>query len=334
MNIYDIAKMAGVSIATVSRVVNGSPKVSEKTRKRVLDIIDEYGYTPNAFAQGLGLNTMHTIGILVPSISDMYMANAVFYLEQSLHERGYECILSCSGYQAAQKESHLQMLLSKKTDALILVGSTYAGSDEKTHNTDYIKRASEEVPVFLINGLVKGDNIFCTATNDRQAIFEATTGLIESGRKRILFMTDSRSYSAKQKKKGYYDALKAAGLTPDKDLEVFIQNDVDIVRRMMEEYDKMDVDAIVSTDDAMAIGALKYMLQKGKRVPDDVSIIGYNNSSLCICTTPELTSIDNKVELVSKNTVDRLIAVLQGEKKVSHKQIFDCELVKRETTSF
>ena len=163
MNIYDIANKAGVSIATVSRVVNGSPKVSDRTREKVLGIIEEYGYTPNAFAQGLGLNTMHTVGIMVPSISDNYMANAVYYLEESLHEKGYECILSCSGYLAEQKESHLQMLLSKKTDALILVGSTYAGSEDVTHNTDYINLASKEVPVFLINGFITGENIYCTA---------------------------------------------------------------------------------------------------------------------------------------------------------------------------
>ena len=72
MNIYDIAKMAGVSIATVSRVVNGSDKVSEKTKRRVMEVIEKEGYTPNVFAQGLGLNTMHTAGILVPDISDLY----------------------------------------------------------------------------------------------------------------------------------------------------------------------------------------------------------------------------------------------------------------------
>ena len=84
MNIYDIARMAGVSIATVSRVVNGSDKVSEKTKQRVLSVIEEAGYTPNVFAQGLGLNTMHTVGIMVPRIDDMYMAAAVSYLEQNL----------------------------------------------------------------------------------------------------------------------------------------------------------------------------------------------------------------------------------------------------------
>ncbi len=81
MTIYDIAKMSGVSIATVSRVLNGSDRVSEKTRKRVHAVIEEVGYTPNIFAQGLGLNTMHTIGILVPTIDDTYMANAVADLQ-------------------------------------------------------------------------------------------------------------------------------------------------------------------------------------------------------------------------------------------------------------
>ena len=331
MNIYDIADKAGVSIATVSRVVNGSPKVSERTREKVLGIIEEFGYTPNAFAQGLGLNTMHTVGIMVPSISDNYMANAVYYLEESLHEQGYECILSCSGFLAEQKESHLQMLLSKKADALILVGSTYAGSEDKTHNTEYINLASKEVPVFLINGLVTGDNIYCTATDDEKAIYEATKSLLENGRKKILFMTDSRSYSAKQKKKGFLLAHKDYGMVPDERLDLYIRNDVEEVKSKIAEYDSIGFDAVVATDDAMAIGVLKFMTEHGRKVPEDVSIVGYNNSSLCVCTTPELTSIDNKVEMVSKCTVDRLIKVLNGETDVSHKEVFDCELIKRGT---
>ena len=332
MNIYDIAEMAGVSIATVSRVVNGSPKVSEKTKDKVLSIIKEAGYTPNVFAQGLGLNTMHTIGILVPSISDLYMACAVSYLEEGLHKIGYDCILSCSGYLADQKDSHLQMLLSKRIDALILVGSTYAGSEDKTHNTDYIVRAAESVPVFLINGIIEGENIYSTASNDYQATFDATRRLLESGRRKILFMTDSRSYSANQKKKGYQDALRSMNEDIDSRMEIFIKNDVEHVRNAFSQFDELDYNAILTTDDAMAIGAMKYLIQSGRRVPEDVSVIGYNNSSLCICTTPELTSIDNKVERVTTETINRLEAVLRGDKLVSQKNVVACELVERGTT--
>ncbi len=334
MNIYDIAEMAGVSIATVSRVVNGSSKVSEKTKNKVLKVIEEAGYTPNVFAQGLGLNTMHTIGILVPTISDLYMSSAVSYLEEGLHNIGYDCILSCSGYHATEKDSHLQMLLSKRIDALILVGSTYAGSEDESHNTDYIRRASEEIPVFLLNGIIEGENIYCTASNDYQATFDATRRLIEDGRRRILFMTDSRSYSANQKKKGYIDALAAMGEKVDPDMEIFIKNDVDYVRKSFGQYDDLRYNAVLATDDAMAIGVLKYLTDRSVAVPKDISIIGYNNSSLCVCTTPELTSIDNKVKLVATQTIERLEEVLHGEKMVAGKNVVACELIERGTTAF
>lgn len=88
MTIYDISEKAGVSIATVSRVLNGSPNVSDKTREKVLDIMERYGYTPNAFARGLGLNTMRTIGIMCADSSDPYLAKAVYYIEQKLRLNG------------------------------------------------------------------------------------------------------------------------------------------------------------------------------------------------------------------------------------------------------
>ena len=98
MTIYDISEKAGVSIATVSRVLNGSRKVSEKTRRRVLDIIERYGYTPNAFARGLGLNTMKTIGIMCADSSDLYLAKGIYYVEEKLRENGYDSLLCCTGY--------------------------------------------------------------------------------------------------------------------------------------------------------------------------------------------------------------------------------------------
>ena len=331
MNIYDIAQMANVSIATVSRVVNNSPKVSEKTRKKVMDIIDRYGYTPNVFAQGLGLNTMHTIGILVPTISDLYISRAVACIEENLHEMGYDIILSCSGYTAKSKEVHIEMLLSKRIDALILVGSTYAGSDDETHNTDYIAKAAEEIPVFIINGLIDGENIYCNAAEDYRISYDVTKELITRGRKNIIFLTDSKSYSANQKKRGYENALKDAGLTVYRDHMLFMKNDIDMVRSLFCNYDYLDYDAVFATDDAMAIGVLKYLESIGKKVPAEVSVVGYNNSQLCKCTTPELTSVDNKVELVALQTVNNLREVLNGNDRVMHKNMVACELIRRGT---
>ena len=114
MNIYDIARLANVSIATVSRVVNGSPKVSANTRQKVLSVMEEVGYTPNIFARGLGLDSMKTIGILCPDIADIYMANAVSILEKELNLRGYDCILGCSGTLQEDKEKYCQLKCIKK----------------------------------------------------------------------------------------------------------------------------------------------------------------------------------------------------------------------------
>ena len=159
MNIYDIAKLANVSIATVSRVVNNSPKVSPKTKEKVLAVMKENEYTPNAFARGLGLGSMKTVGIICPNIDDIYMAKAVSYLEQNLHAHGYDCILGCSGFKQEEKEDYVRLLLSKKIDTLILVGSTYAGNGKDESDTDYITLAKEMIAVgvqyFIVTDIAK-----------------------------------------------------------------------------------------------------------------------------------------------------------------------------------
>ena len=169
MNIYDIAKLAGVSIATVSRVVNDSPKVSKKTKEKVLAVMRDNEYTPNAFARGLGLGTMKTVGIICPDISNIYMAKAVSYLENNLHDHGYDCILGCSGFKQEEKENYVKLLLSKKIDTLVMVGSTYAGNGKDELDTDYIREAAEQTPVFMINAKVTGENIYSTHADDFQA---------------------------------------------------------------------------------------------------------------------------------------------------------------------
>ena len=145
MNIYDIAKLARVSIATVSRVVNDSPKVSEKTKEKVRAVMAANDYIPNVFARGMSLNSMKTVGIICPSVSDHYMASAVAYLEKNLRNYGYDCILYCSGYEQEDKEISVQMILQKRIDALLLVGSCYAGDKEYGEDITYIKKASEEI---------------------------------------------------------------------------------------------------------------------------------------------------------------------------------------------
>ena len=334
MNIYDIAKMAGVSIATVSRVVNGSDKVSEKTKRRVMEVIEKEGYTPNVFAQGLGLNTMHTAGILVPDISDIYMSSAISFLEEGLRNHGYNCILGCSGFRQESMAQHVQMLLSKKIDGLILVGSAYAGNGASERETDYIREAAAQVPVFVINGAVQGENVFSAVCGDREAMHEVTSALLRRGRKRILFLTDSDSYSAREKMAGYEEALAEAGLPVLGGLKLKLRNRIHATRDLLLQSRNLDFDAVVATDDGMAVGAVKYAAARGLRIPEDLNIVGYNNSSLAVACEPELTSIDNRTEEICRETVDLFMRTLRGEDVPEKHFSVSCRIVKRNTTDF
>lgn len=334
-NIYDIAKLAGVSIATVSRVINGSDKVSSKTRNHVMEVIEEYGYKPNAFAQGLGLNTMHTIGIIVPVLSDLYMSNAVYFLEQALQERGYTCLLSCSGFSQEKKELHTSMLIDKHIDALIYVGSTYSGRDVSKSETDYIRDAATKVPVFIINGVVEGENIYSSVCDDSQAVFSAVSSLIKSGRKKILFLSESKSYSAKQKLSGYEEALNQAGIPVRGNLRVHLRNDsIHYVRDMLLERMDLDFDAAMCTTDSIACGVLKFAAARRLKVPDDISVIGYNNSVISLASEPELSSIDNHTEDICRGTVERIVRILNGIKDIVPVLSVPCTLHKRNSTDF
>ena len=301
MNIYDIAKLANVSIATVSRVVNNSPKVSQKTKEKVLAVMQENEYTPNAFARGLGLGSMKTIGIICPDIADIYMAKAISYLERNLHDYGYDCILGCSGFKQKEKEDYVKLLLSKKIDTLVLVGSTYAGNGKDESDTDYIREAAGQTPVFMINAKVTGDNIYCTYADDFQATYEVTKALLRRGKEKILFMYDAESFSAKQKMAGYEAALQDAGCPIRGDLKFKTKNEIEYTKNMLLEYNKaLDFDSVLATEDGIAVGAIKYAKIKDLSIPEDLSITGYNNSILALCSEPELTSVDSKLGIMCK----------------------------------
>ena len=332
INIYDIAEMAGVSIATVSRVMNGSEKVSEKTRRKVMEIIEREGFTPNVFAQGLGLNTMHTVGILVPDIADLYMSAAVAWLEESLSEKGYECILSCSGFAPEEKQKHTEMLLTKHVDALIYVGSTYAGSGRSEDETEYIRKAAKQIPVFIINGYVKGDNVYSSVNEDEEAVYEVTLKLLEKGRRKPVFITDSGSYSALQKKRGFERAVKSRGMDRTEEMEIHVANSIYAVRDTLLAAGK-EIDAVIATNDTIAVGAVKYAKAAGKRVPEELEIVGYNNSDIVMAVEPELSSIDNKTEQVCRDTVERMIKVLENSGSIDNSKVsVSCRFVERNTT--
>ena len=334
MTIYDISEKAGVSIATVSRVLNGSSNVSEKTRNKVLEVISQYEYKPNAFARGLGLNTMQTIGIMCADSSDLYLAKAIYYLEQKLRENGYDSILCCTGYGLETKASSMNLLITKKVDGIILVGSHFIY--EKEADNAYIGEAASQVPVMLLNAALDTPNVYSVVSDDFNSMYNATLQMISTGVEDIVYYYNSRSYSGKKKLAGFRAAMEEKKLLssetllqfypgPHEDIPAMAGQLLDLSRRGISFH------GVIAADDTLALAAVKYARGKGYRIPEDFSVLGYNNSMLAACCEPELTSIDNKLESLCQHLTSTLMGVLEG-KEMPKKTIFSGEIIKRGTT--
>ncbi len=331
--IYDISERAGVSIATVSRVINGNTNVNPETKKRVLKVMDECGYTPNAFARGLGLNTMKTIGILCADSSDIYLAKAVYFVEQRLRAKGYDTLLCCTGYELENKKSAVNLLISKKVDAVVLIGSNFL--EENDDNNQYIKDAAASVPVMLLNASYEYNNVYSIFCDDFGSMASVAGRLLDDGRKNILYLYNSHSYSSIKKLNGFKSAFETRNIPLSKKQLQFCsctREDINGIAKFVENVFKSSpgFDAIVGSEDSLAAGALKYIKKAGFAIPKDVAIVGYNNSIMTTLCDPELSSVDNKLEILCEQLVFIMMGVLEG-KDMPKKTEYSGELVLRET---
>jgi LacI family transcriptional regulator len=334
MNIYDISEKAGVSIATVSRVINNSARVSPKTREKVLSVMAQYEYVPNPFARGLGLKTMRTIGLLCPNAADYYLANALSYLEKKLRRQGYDSMLLCTGRALADRENGVEWLISKHVDGIILMGSTFVEDSEEGNL--YLRNAAKHLPLVLLNAAYDGNNIYSVLCDDCRSTMNATQFLLGQGRKEILYLYHNRNYSGLKKLAGYKAAMKNAGLPIQERLIHYYTEDKMSIPGIRDyvlglDHKGLRFDAAMTSEDVLAVGVFKYARIVGRSVPGDLPIIGYNNSSYCLCCEPELSSVDNKLEMLCEQSVGTLIKVLARE-SVPQKTVFMGELVRRGST--
>lgn len=334
MTIYDISEKAGVSIATVSRVLNGSQSVSEKTRQKVLDVIEQCGYTPNAFARGLGLNTMKTIGIMCADSSDLYLAKAIYYIERKLRASGYDSLLCCTGYGLESKAASMNLLLTKKVDGIILAGSNFVY--EKEQENQYIAEAAAQVPVMVLNADLDIPNVYSVVSDAFTSMYNATLQMIQSGVHDILYFYNARSYSGKHKLSGFRAAMEEKALLDSEALIQFYQGPPEDIHAMVGHLEAVHdrgtaFHGVIAADDTLGLAAVKYARKMGYRIPEDFSILGYNNTMLTSCCEPELTSIDNKLETLCRHLISTLLGVLEGN-GMPKKTVFSGEIVRRGTT--
>lgn len=334
--IYDISREAGVSTATVSRVLNGSDKVKPATKEKILEIVKKHNFAPNASARAMKIQSSKTIGVLCPDSSDTFYSKAVHNVEQQLQKHGYGALICSAGYNKDIQKNFVDLIISQKVDALILVGSDFIGTTED--EKQYIKDASVYMPIMLMNSAFDYPNVYSVLCDDYASTYEATSSMVESGIRDILYLYNSHSYSGTKKLNGYKAAMEKYHI---KDYEKYIHyykqkseqfNDIvsfmDSIAQSGQQFH-----GVVCSNDLIAIGCIKYAQMKGIRVPEDLSVIGYNNSFLIDCTVPDLSSVDNHIKEQAHQIVKILLGVLSG-KEMPTKTILPGELIKRGSTLF
>lgn len=338
MNIYDISKAAGVSIASVSRVINGADNVSEKTRQKVMAVIEALNYRPNAYARALGTGSTKTIGIMCSDSTDIYLANAIYYLETALRRKGYHSVLCCTGYDLKNKKASLELLRSQQVDGIIMAGSKYVELEQR--NNEYILEAARHCPIMLINGHIDGENIYSTVCDDSYGTREAVARLYASGCRDFLYIYSSDSLSGRNKLSGLSQGCRDCGIGSDSFRIVQSgKNYKDVVETLKREYDASPFDAIITSSDNTGVGAVKFALSRGLSVPEELSIVSFNNSILAESVIPELTSIDSRLKELCEKTVRSLMKLLESGKdgeraEVPGLSVLKPRIVERETTCF
>ncbi|EEO6564811.1 LacI family transcriptional regulator [Listeria monocytogenes] len=312
-SIKDIAKLSGVSVATVSRVINDNGRFSEETREKVLAVIKETNYQMNFSAKSLRMNKSFSVGILVPDISNYFFSSVVQQIEAILFDQGYSTIICNTGRNLDKEMAYLNMLESKMVDGLIVI----SGADEFGFK---YTNAENGIPYVCIDRQPKDkkDTIFISS-NHYQGAFEATEALIHAGVKSpVIFMHSRQSSSAKERLKGFQDALKKNNIRYDPDVSKFT---VDL---QIHDYQKSIItfvnevttmDGIFAINDNIALELLNLLPTIGKKIPNDIKVIGFDDTPQCNYTVPKLSSVKQDIPKIAQITVDNLITIIKNPKQ-------------------
>lgn len=330
MNIKDIASAAGVSVATVSRVINNKP-VADATRKRVLRIMDECGYVPNMLARGLVASSTNTVGVLIADIADIFFSKQLAVVETELRKNNYNINVVCIDDNMPENllKQQLQFLMGTHVAAYVFIGPRF----QKSVVSQLLAAHSKTTPVILLNDLDKAPNIYGVVADDKKAVADTVRLLHQRGRRHFLYLYDRKNPSGRAKLKGFYEGVEGCGLEKnEKEAAVLCPRDIDKARQLaIGLLSSQKVDAILTSQDELAVGALQAAQSLGLAVPGDLSIVGYNNSVIAKACTPQLSSIDNNVGLMSEIASKTFLDLAEG-KNASAQIVLSCSLIERGTT--
>lgn len=323
-SIKDIAQLAGVSIATVSRVINNKGKYSEKTKNKVMQVVKETGYQIDTSAQMMRTNKSYTIGILVPEIVNPFFACLVQRMEEVLFDMQYTTIICNTGRNSEQEMSYLRVLRQKRADGVIVISGAVNGFA--------IDNALEPIPYVCVDREPKDINstIFI-ASNHYQAALNVGDYLFDHGAKHPTFVFDENGTSATQSRRnGFKTSLEQHQVSFKQFKRSRYSTDKDEVKAFLDA--NPEVDAFFASNDILAVRLLRSLKQLGYKIPEDYQIIGFDNLMFDSWVTPALTSVSQDIDKLAETTVTALLNIIKGEGILGSKLLLPTKLAVRDST--
>jgi LacI family transcriptional regulator len=323
--IYEVSKLAGVSLATVSRVINKNDRVSDKTRLKVEVAMNELGYRPNSIAQSLASNRSNSVGILVSELHGSFFGDMMAGIESELRNAGKHVIITTGHSEEEKEKAGIEFLISRNCDAIIL--HVEAVSDE------YLIELCKKYPsIYLISRLVEGIHDRCISLNNELGGFLATQAIIEHGHTNIAYISGPQfKADSKERFAGHKKALAQHNITFNDNL--FFEGDFretggkQGLKAFMANTNNFT--ALVCANDEMASGAITFAREQGLSLPNDLSIIGFDNIIFARHTYPKLTTIENPVNLMGHMAAKLVLKNIYQQKKIVITHSFEPSLITR-----
>ncbi|WP_334065211.1 LacI family DNA-binding transcriptional regulator [Alteromonas genovensis] len=328
--IYEVSEAAGVSLATVSRVMNGNTKVSDRTRKKVETAMAELGYQPNAIAQSLASNRTNSVGLLVSELHGSYFGDLMSTVEQALKQYGKHVIITAGHVDEKREHDAIEFLKSRRCDALILHAE--AVSDE--YLTTLCK---SDLPVVVINRKVDGLDDHCFVVDNEKGGYLAAQAAIQQGHKEIGYISGPKfKKDASDRLAGHKRALTEAGIEA-KDDHIFEGDFHESSGQDGMHYLKQhfpDITALICANDEMASGAMTAAREAGLEIPQHLSIVGFDNVLFSRYLYPKLTTINNPIQSLGEMAA-RWVLKNVYDTKINHaiEHLFVPEVVERHSLS-
>jgi len=317
ITVYDIAKEAKVSVATVSRVLNGTAPVKDTTKAKILKIIQKYQFQPNAAARSLIRKETGIIGVVLPDITNPFFPEVFNGAEGEARRLGYTFFL-CNSFGDYKKESeYLNLMLEKRVDGILFLGGRINLKSCDPHLVEEMVSASRKIPIVLINGNLKDAGLARVITDEYAGAVMAARHLIELGHTDIGFIGGEKHLSTtSQKISAFRKSLRDAGLKVREEWILPDDFSVDSGRLQMLKLleGKERPTAVCCVNDFTAIGAMKSAIEHGLRIPQDISIIGFDDIPLAHHMIPELSTISQQSSLLGETAMRTLRQMISKEK--------------------